>query len=82
MTEKTGRALPETLDMVKEVVSMLSKIIVTQLGKILNMNLRTNLSSRLYGEKIRSEMRAQTLVSRISRIYSLLAGISMANLLR
>jgi hypothetical protein len=68
VTEKTGRALPETLDMVKEVVSMLSKMMVTQLGKILNMNLRTNLSSRLCGEKIRSEMRAQTLVSRISRI--------------
>jgi hypothetical protein len=68
VTEKTRRALPETLDIVKEVVSMLSKMIVTQLRKILNINLRTNLSSRLYGEKIRSEIRAQTLVSRISRI--------------
>jgi hypothetical protein len=58
ITEKTRRVLPKTLDIVKEVVSMLSKMMITQLRKILNMSLRTNLSLRLCGENIRSEIRA------------------------
>jgi signal transduction protein with GAF and PtsI domain len=68
MTEKTRRVLLKTLDIVKEVVSMLSKMMVTQLRKILNMSLRTNSNLRLCGEMIRSEIRAQTLVLRILRI--------------